>query len=367
MSAHRRVTGRLLSFTLTAVATLLLLAGCGAGSQEKMNLRVLFAGSLIIPFEQLEKEFEASHPHIDVNMEGHGSIQVIRHVSDLHEQADLIVTADHNLIPMLLYSVADPQTDRPYADWYVIFATNEMAIAHTATGAFVNELSADNWPEIINRDGVRLGIADPRLDANGYRALMTIDLAESALSRPRLFQDTFGDQFRVPLSISHTGGVDLIKVPEILETKKDAHIVVRPYSVQLLPLLQSGEIDYAFEYVSVIKQHRLQYVALAPEINLSDPSLADAYGRVEVVLDFQRFASVKPRFRGEPIRYAVTIPSNARHPDVAATLLAYLLGPEGQRIMAENYQPMISPALADNLQAVPEAVKALCRPLPQTD
>ena len=40
--------------------------------------------------------------------------------------------------------------------------------------------------------------------------------------------------------------------------------------------------------------------------------------------------------------------------------LAYLLGPEGQRIMAENYQPMIVPALADNLDAMPETVKALC-------
>jgi molybdate/tungstate transport system substrate-binding protein len=46
-------------------------------------------------------------------MEGHGSIQVIRHVSDLHEQADVLVTADYSLIPMLLYEVKDPDTGRP--------------------------------------------------------------------------------------------------------------------------------------------------------------------------------------------------------------------------------------------------------------
>ena len=61
-----------------------------------------------------------------------------------------------------------------------------------------------------------------------------------------------------------------------------------------------------------------------------------------VKLDFQRFASVKPEFPGESIRYGATIPSNAREPEAAATFLAYLLGPEGQRIMAENYQPMIA-------------------------
>mgnify|MGYP007068894836 CR=1 FL=1 len=37
MCAHRRVTGRLLSFTLTAVATLLLLAGCGAVSYTHLR------------------------------------------------------------------------------------------------------------------------------------------------------------------------------------------------------------------------------------------------------------------------------------------------------------------------------------------
>ncbi len=202
------------------------------------------------------------------------------------------------LIPCSLYSVADPQTDRPYADWYVIFATNEMAIAHTATGAFVNELSADNWPEIINRDGVRLGIADPRLDADGYRALMTIDLAESALGRPRLFQDTFGDQFRVPLSVSHAGGVDLIRCPRFSKPRRMPTLWFAPTVCNCCPLLQSGEIDYAFEYVSVIKQHRLQYVALASEINLSEPSLADAYGRVEV----PRFPAVCQRQASLPRR-----------------------------------------------------------------
>ena len=80
-------------------------------------------------------------------------------------------------------------------------------------------------------------------------------------------------------------------------------------------------------------------------------------------LDFQRYASVKPEFAGEPIRYGVTIPSNAREPEAAEQLLAFLLGPEGQRIMAENYQPMITPALTDNLGDLPEAIKTVCAPV----
>ncbi len=366
MRYHRTLVCALVSLVVLAATCA---AGCGGSDAqetdrtEKSSIRVLFAGSLIIPFDQLETEFERAYPTIDVNMEGHGSIQVVRHVSDLHEQADVVVTADHSLIPMLLYTMEDPDSGLPYADWYVIFATNEMALAYTDKSAYAGEINSGNWIDFINRQGVRVGTADPRLDANGYRALMSVKLAEGVYDRSGLFYDTFGTEFRVPISVTHANDVSLIKVPEILETKKGAHIVLRPYSVQLLPLLQSGEIDYAFEYTSVIMQHGLRYVALPREINLSDPALADEYRRVEVALDFQRFASVKPRFTGEPIRYAATIPSNARQPEAAATFLAFLLGAEGQRVMMENHQPTIMPALADNIDSIPDILRAFCVPL----
>jgi molybdate/tungstate transport system substrate-binding protein len=325
-----------------------------------VTVRVLFAGSLIVPFAQIEKEFEAAHPDIDVNMEGHGSIQAVRIVSDIHEQADLVVTADYRLIPMLLYQTKDPDSGLPYAKWSVIFATNEMALVYSDKSAFAGEVNADNWPDIINRPGVRLGLSDPRFDANGYRSLMVVKLAEAYYDRPGLFTSTFGGVFRVPVRATTTADGSAITVPEVLETKSGSHVVLRPYSVNLLPLLASGDIDYAFEYESVIKQHGLKYVSLPPEINLGDPAHAADYARVSVKLDFQRFASVKPEFAGEPIRYGATIPSNARQPEAAAQLLAFLLGPEGQRIMAENYQPVITPALTDDLNDLPESVKAYC-------
>jgi molybdate/tungstate transport system substrate-binding protein len=336
--------------------------GGGTGEGRRTSLRVLFAGSLIIPFAELEEEFEAAHPEIDINMEGHGSIQAVRIVGDLHEQADLIVTADYRLIELLLYETEDPDTGSPYATWRVIFATNRMALAYTAESAYAGEVTAENWYEIVNRPGVRLGCSDPRLDANGYRALMTVKLAEDYYDRPGLFQDTFGGVFRVPIRTVETKDGVVITVPEVLETKSGSHIVLRPYSVNLLPLLKSGDVDYAFEYESVARQHGLEYIALPAPIDLGDPEQAEVYGAVTVKLDFQRFASVKPEFRGEPVRYGVTIPGSAREPEAAALLLAFLLGPEGQRIMAENYQPMITPAITDDLEALPEQVKPLCVP-----
>ncbi len=331
-------------------------------AQPKASIRVLYAGSLIIPFDQLEKEFEASEPNIDVDMEGHGSIQVIRHVSDLHESADVLITADYNLIPMLLYKVSDPDTGLKYADWYSIFATNEMVLAYTDKSAHASEINGENWFEIINRADVRLGCADPRLDANGYRALMMMMLAQNLYGKPTLFAQTFGDKFRYPIRVSTSADGALVKVPEVLETKSGSSLIIRPYSVELLPLLESGDLDYSFEYASVAKQHGMKFVKLPPEVNLGDPTYATTYSKVTVKLDFQRFASVKPEFPGEAISYGVTIPSNARQPEAAAKFVAYLLGPEGQRIMAQNSQPMITPALANNIDAIPEGIRALCAP-----
>ena len=55
-----------------------------ATSTEKTPLSVFAAGSLIIPFGNIEKAFEAKYPNIDVQAEYHGSIQVSRHATELH-------------------------------------------------------------------------------------------------------------------------------------------------------------------------------------------------------------------------------------------------------------------------------------------
>jgi len=69
-----------------AVALLLigsiLLAGCSDKGSPSNTLQVIAAGSLLAPFAEAEQEFEASHPGVDVRIEGHGSIQVIRQVTD---------------------------------------------------------------------------------------------------------------------------------------------------------------------------------------------------------------------------------------------------------------------------------------------
>ena len=337
---------------------------CAPTPQAPTPVRVLFAGSLIIPFDALEKAYEAGHPGVDIQMEGHGSIQVIRHVTELHEPTDVVVTADHALIPMLMYTSTVPETGMPYARWYVKFATNRLGLAYSERSRYAEEVNDQNWYEIITRPGVLVGIADPRFDAAGYRALMALQLAEDAYGNLTIFDDAILGRFKTPITAFVDDEMAVIHVPEIVEAKQDTGMVIRGASIQLIALLESGDLDYAFEYESVIEQHGLQVVRLPGAVNLGDPAYAGAYARVQVQLDFQRFASVKPVFAGEVIGYGVTIPTNAPHPAAAEDFVAFLLGDAGQALLAQYHHPAIVPPQADHFDALPAALQSLCVAMP---
>jgi len=345
---------------------ILSLLGLGLGScngqqaeAEKTPLVVFAAGSLIIPFDHIEKAFEEKYPNIDLQAEYHGSIQVIRHATELHKPIDVIATADAALIPMLMYATNVPETNQPYADWFIRFASNHLALAYNPESKYADEINAENWTEIISRPDVKIGIADPRFDASGYRALMAFALAEIANENYGLFAPMFDKQFTFPVTIFRGDDLTTITVPEILETKSDSHIVIRGASIQLIALLESGDLDYAFEYESVIAQHNLKLVSLPAEVNLGEQANEELYKQVQVNLDFQRFVSIKPQFRGERIGYGVTIPASAEHPDEAAQFIAFLLSDEGRSLMEADHHPMFETFIADGYENLPENLQAV--------
>ncbi len=353
---------RVIQFLLITLLWAGSLSGCTP--KEKTPLVVFAAGSLIQPFDQLEKAFEAKYPQIDVLGEYHGSIQVMRHATDLHEKIDVVATADQALIPLLMYGTQDAETGRPYANWYLRFATNELGLAYTEKSKYADEINTENWFEVLTRPDVKVGIADPRFDASGYRAMMVYWLAQNVTGQADLFQRMFDGQFRYPVTTLTQDGLTTIRIPEVLETTADSHIVMRGGSIQLIALLESGDVDYVFEYESVIRQHNLKLVEMPAALSLGDQGSNPFYQGVQVKLDFQRFASVKPEFRGEQIGYGITIPSNAPHPQAAELFLQFLLGPEGQKIMEENHHPLLQPVIADGYDRVPAALQPLVSPAP---
>jgi len=282
---------------------------------EQIVLKVLPAGSLLQPFAEVEKAFEAEHPDVDVQVEGHGSIQVIRQVTDLHRPIDVVAVADASLIPDLMFRT-DPTTGANFTDAYTPFATNAMVIAFTNKSKYADEITTDNWYQVLSRPDVRVGISNPMLDAAGYRSIMVSLLADRYYQNSTLFPVLIGSHFKPSLVVQDEGGIATIRLPEVLRPS-DEKLVIRDGSIFVLSHLEAGGIDYAFEYQSVAEGHDLRWVSLPPEIDLSSPDYADEYGKVRVVLGFQRFSAIGQDRTGQPIVYAITIPNNAPQPALA--------------------------------------------------
>jgi molybdate/tungstate transport system substrate-binding protein len=334
---------------LVLIGAVALSSACITPGEEKTPLRVIYAGSLIIPFEEIAKAFEEVHPDVDVLLEGHGSIQVIRHVTDLHEEYDVLAVADDSLIPDMMYP--------DYADWYVRFAQNQVVIAYTNQSLYADELNESNWYEILGRPEVSFGFSNPMFDACGYRTLMVIQLAEDYYGNETIFEQLIASNFKAPFPVLAENGTYTIVAPEVFEPQGDK-LAIRGGSVQLLALLELGGIDYAFEYKSVAEQHGLRYLELPAEIDLRSPELRARYQTVRVMLGFQRFSSLGIERPGGPIFYAITVPTNAPNRDLALEFVRFVLSEEGARVLQRADQPTIVPE-ADSLEHLPQELSAV--------
>jgi molybdate/tungstate transport system substrate-binding protein len=313
---------KIIPLFLSLLLVIGLVAGCSQTTKTELSgtLQIYHAGSLTIPFAQISEEFNQIYPDVEILAEGAGSATTIRKVTELGKECGVIGSADYTLIPELMFP--------DYADWYIIFASNQMCIAYTDQSEFADEITGDNWYEILQRDGVTYGRSDPDQDPCGYRTLMVWQLAEKHYNVPGIYDSLY----------------------------EAAGDLMRPKSVELIALLESGDLDYAFEYTSVAAQHNLEYVKLPTEINLSDENSNDFYAQAEVEI-----AGAEPGetivLNGKAIVYGITIPSNFERMDLALAWVDFLLGPEGVAIMEANGQPAVVPAITNDVSKLPKSLK----------
>ncbi|HEX5386861.1 MAG TPA: extracellular solute-binding protein [Gemmatimonadales bacterium] len=272
------------------------------GGQDLAGRLVVYnAGSLAKPFGDLLKAFHSRHPRVAPAEENSGSLEAARKLTELGKIPDVIGVADYGVIPKLLI----PE----FATWYASFATNAMVLAYTDRSTAAAEINDDNWWRILLRPGVRSGHSNPALDPNGYRTLMVYQLAERFYHQPGL-----AERLRRAVPARN----------------------VRPKEVDLTALVQAGELDYAWTYYSVAKTTGLRHVDLPAAINLSDPSKADWYAEARVWVPAPgRAARDSVEFVGQPIVYALTIPTAAPHPEVAAAFVHFIFSPDGQAILRD--------------------------------
>ena len=312
------------------------------GAQEVKTVKVFHAGSLAVPLDEAESQFEALHPGVDIQRESMGSVTAVRQITDVGKIGDVLASADYSLIPSMMY----PE----YADWYVRFATNDMVLAYNPEKSmYADEITPDNWYEILRRDGVIFAFSNPNLDPCGYRSPMVMQLAELYYGDSRIFDDLILNNTAITIS-EDADGTFLITVPED-PTPNTEKVNIRPKSVELVAFVEEGGLDYAFEYRSVAVQHNLSYVDLPEQIDLSKIEYADTYKKVKI-----QTADGKTK-TGKPIVYGMTVPTNAENPDMGLEFVKFVIGESGQKIFADMGQPPIVPP--EGSGDVPEELKGL--------
>lgn len=289
---------------LWGIGLALTLAGCGTPARGTDSQIVVFnAGALALPIRQALDSF-APRNGLTASQENAGSVETIRKITDLGRVADVVAVADTALFGALLPG----RLDGPVT----VLGGTRMVLAYTDRSRYAAEVNSTNWPEVTTRPGVEVGRSDPSLDPAGYRSLMAMQLAERFYGRPGL---------AARLERAAPSGN------------------TRPKSADLTALLQTGNLDYAWEYESVARSLGLRFVTLPAEVDLGDPALGATYATASVELRAPAAVPDGPRrpallLHGAPIVFGAAVLKDAPHLATARRFITYLMSSEGRSILA---------------------------------
>ena len=233
-----------LSLATLGLAGALLPAALAAQPANPVTLSIFAAGTLAVPFRQVNALFEKKYPNVTVQAQFGGSVMMAKKITDLHQDADLLAVADYNVIPKYMFG------NPAHASWYAGFARNAITFVYTDKSKFANEINPQNWYKVLARPGVEIGRSNPDTDPSGYQTVQMLNLAEKFYNEPGLEQKILAN---APLTN------------------------MRDTETSLISALQLGQIDYLAIYRSDALQHHLKFIDLPAKIDLSDPAQSAYY------------------------------------------------------------------------------------------
>ena len=184
--------------------------------------------------------------------------------------------------------------------WYVAFAQSPLVIGYGASSRFAPALKSRPWYEVLQQPGVRIGRTDPRLDPKGTLTMQLLDQAEQVYHQPGLARRVLGDP----------------QNPDQVRAEQN-----------LVGSLQSGQIDVGFFYSTETTDLHIVAIPLPPEVALS-------------------------------AHYTATVLRDAANPVGAARFVAFLLGPEGRRVMRDHGLDVVAPTVSGDAAAVSPRVRS---------
>ncbi len=247
----------------------------------------------------------AAREHITYELESAGSLETARKLTELKKIPDIVALADEDVFPKFLMPT--------YVHWYVRFARNRLVVAYNDRSKGAAQITPSTWWEVLQAPGVQVGRSNPDLDPAGYRTLMVFQLAERYYKRPGLAR--------------------------ALEAASPASLM-RPKEIELVALLEAGELDYAWFYESMARAAGLRYLTLPHEIDLSNRDDSVSYAQATVRVRGAAMGQTV-ELRGAPIRYAFSIPEAAPHASLARRFGEFLTSDIGRAALESSFLPTL--------------------------
>ena len=278
------------------------------------SMTIFHAGSLAPPFGDAEPEFEAEFG-VDVTREAKGSVASTQKITQQGRAADVLGTSDFRLIRNRVL----PE----FGSWYTIFTTNSMSIQYREDSPGADDISKDNWWEVLTRDDITIGHSDPAVDPGGYRAVMAQQLGAEEFQGESLYDES------------------------TLQALRDNSVVPTGTETNLEGQLESGELDYVMYYQSISASADKPFIDLQPQVDLSQATseYAQHYAKAEV-------ETSSGTFTGAPIAYGMTVPDVANAPGRGAQWVEFFGSDAGRSILEDNglvpVDPIVVPASSED-------------------
>jgi len=308
-----------LLFTVAGLACRDEPSSAGSASARRRDTVVIYlAASLTKPLQPALDSFAARNNML-IQRESGASLEHARKITDLGRVPDVLALADVEVFPQLLMP--------SHVGWYAEFARNRMIIGYTDQSRQAAEIDSTNWTRILAEEGVEVGRPDPNAAPAGYRTLLMLQLAETYYGSPGLAR-------------------------RILANAPAKNM--RPNAAELAALLQTGELDYVFDYESVAAAYGFHALHLPAAIDLGDPARAREYQRARVRVKGKGNDSAT--FVGSPIVYALSVPKAALHRAAGDRLAAFLVSADGRAMMRAAHVDALDHAVFAG-EGVPAAVR----------
>ncbi|HEU0290066.1 MAG TPA: molybdate ABC transporter substrate-binding protein [Burkholderiales bacterium] len=260
------------------------------------TVEVFHADSLAGPMRELKKAFEAKNAGVTINLTAGVSKQLAERIVN-GEACDVFAPSSPTVMEQDLMGKKVAGSDRDAASWYAVFSANEMVVI-TAKG---NPLGIKRVADLA-KPGVKYVRVTGEKDLATGRTLEFVKRAAKEEGKP--------DQAQIIIDAAVVDPAKPTAVPDAVRAVREG----------------SANAGIVYYSAAVAARNEVDAVRFPANVNMS-----------------------------EAIRNAATVTGSAKNPKDATAFVAFLLTPEGQRILLDTGQPPVMPAIFKG--AVPAEVK----------